>query len=152
MKMQININVFIEIFEPFKWKLMRDHPKQQVITWSIRKFHKSLPGILTSLTWYDTVYMYRGIIAHFRSCCQRVNLRPSEFQCLISSLFRQKCNWANLKLEKTVFKCRRVKIPQVKTYPVYSIASVKSSYFHATHSHLIPLTNVTKRCIYHIVE
>lgn len=68
MKMQININVFIEIFEPFKRKLMRDHPKQQVIIWSIpvRKFHKSLPGILTSLTWYDTVYMYRGIIAHFR--------------------------------------------------------------------------------------
>lgn len=68
MKMLININVFIEIFEPFKRKLMRDHPKQQVIIWSIpvRKFHKSLPGILTSLTWYDTVYMYRGIIAHFR--------------------------------------------------------------------------------------
>lgn len=68
MKMQININVFIEIFEPFKRKLMRDHPKQQVIIWSIpvRKFHKSLPGILTSLTWYDTVYTYRGIIAHFR--------------------------------------------------------------------------------------
>lgn len=67
MKMLININVFIEIFEPFKRKLMRDHPKQQVIIWSIRKFHKSLPaGFLTSLTWYDTVYMYRGIIANFR--------------------------------------------------------------------------------------
>lgn len=68
MKMLININVFIEIFEPFKRKLMRDHPKQQVIIWSIpvRKFHKSLPGILTSLTWYDTVYMYMGIIANFR--------------------------------------------------------------------------------------
>lgn len=67
MKMQININVFIEIFEPFERKLMRDHPKQQVIIWSIRKFHKSLPaGFLTSLTWYDTVYMYRGIIANFR--------------------------------------------------------------------------------------
>lgn len=67
MKMQININVFIEIFEPFKRKLMRDHPKQQVIIWSIRKFHKSLPaGFLTSLTWYDTVYMYMGIIANFR--------------------------------------------------------------------------------------
>lgn len=67
MKMLININVFIEIFEPFKWKLMRDHPKQQVIIWSIRKFHKSLPaGFLTSLTWYDTVYMYMGIIANFR--------------------------------------------------------------------------------------
>lgn len=68
MKMQININVFIEIFEPFKRKLMRDHPKQQVIIWSIpvRKNHKSLPGILTSLTWYDTVYMYMEIIAHFR--------------------------------------------------------------------------------------
>lgn len=50
MKMQININVFIEIFESFKRKLMRDHPKQQVIIRSIRKFHKSLPGILTSLT------------------------------------------------------------------------------------------------------
>lgn len=66
MKMQINTNVFIEIFEPFKRKLMRDHPKQQVIIWSLHKFHKSLPGILTSLTWYDTVYMHRGIIAHFR--------------------------------------------------------------------------------------
>lgn len=66
MKMLININVFIEIFEPFKRKLMRDHPKQQVIIWSIRKFHKSLlAGFLTSLTWYDTVYMYMGIIANF---------------------------------------------------------------------------------------
>lgn len=44
-----------------------------------------------------------------------------EFQCLIISLFKHKCVWANSWRGKTVIKCRRAKITWDENNTVYSI-------------------------------